>query len=167
MCRGLDMAQAELDPQVLAQVSGLLEEHASVLDSDDLESWPTLFTPEGQYRVLSRENEALGLAAPLVYYYSQGMLKDRVTALRDALTYEYVYTRHVNSPARVAPRPDGDWDVKSNFAIYQSTEQGVTRTFAVGCYEDVITRTAEGLKFRKRDVILDSFAVLNNIAVPL
>lgn len=154
-------------PELLAEVTELLETHASVIDSDDLESWPSLYTEDAQYRVLSRENVTLGLPAPLVYYYSQGMLKDRVTALRDALTYEFVYTRHVTSPPRVTTRDDGALDVKSNFAIYQSTEHGATRTFAVGAYEDVLTRRDGALKFFRRDVILDTFAVPNAIAVPL
>lgn len=156
-----------VDAALALEVADLLEEYANVIDEDRLEAWPELFVPQALYRVLSRENAELGLPAPLMYYYSQGMLRDRVTALRDALTYEFVYTRHVTSPARVRQRLDGDLEARSNFTIYQTTEEGVTRTFAVGGYRDVITRTEAGLRFRERTAILDTFGVPNNIAVPL
>lgn len=67
--------------------------------------------------------------------------RDRVTTLRDALTYEFVYTRHVASPPRLRLRADGDVPATSSFTIFQSTEAGVTRIFAVGAYEDIVTRT--------------------------
>jgi 3-phenylpropionate/cinnamic acid dioxygenase small subunit len=149
------------------EVAELLGEYVAVIDEDRLAQWPELFIAEGRYRVLSRENVALGLPAPLVYYYSQGMLRDRVTALRDALNYQFVDTRHITSPSRISRRGDGDLDVKSNFVIYQTTEAGVTKVFVVGQYEDIVTRSDRRLLFRQRDVILDTFGILNNIAVPL
>lgn len=156
-----------VEAQTAAQIANLLLEHAEVLDSNRLERWPELYLPEGCYRVLSRENLTLGLPAPIMYYYSQGMLKDRVTALRDALTYESVYTRHITSAPQLWKSSCGDLAARSNFAIYQSTEKGESRLYAVGEYRDVLTRRGERFQFRSRDVILDTFAVPNNIAHPL
>lgn len=158
---------ARVDADLALEINDLLDDYTSLIDRDDLEKWPDLFIADGTYRVLSRENVERGLIAPLVYYYSQGMMRDRVTALRDALTYEFVYTRHLTSPPRLRLRSDGDVAVSSSFSIFQSTEEGVTRTFAVGGYEDVVTRTDDGVKFRSRDVMLDTFGVLNNISIPL
>lgn len=159
--------QVALDPVLGAEITHLLAECAAVLDEDRLEEWPELFVADARYRVLSLENEARGLTAPIIYLYSQGMLKDRVTALRDALTYEFVYTRHVTSPPRWSLGADGSIHVKSNFVVFQTTEEGVTRTFAVGQYRDELTRQDGSLCFVSRDVILDTFGVPNNIAVPL
>ena len=156
-----------VDPGLALEINDLLDDYTSAIDRDDLEKWPDLFVADGIYRVLSRENIEQGLIAPLVYYYSQGMMRDRVSALRDALTYEFVYSRHVTSPPRLRLQSGGDVAVSSNFSIFQSTEEGVTRTFAVGSYEDVVTRTVDGVKFRSRDVMLDTFGVINNIAIPL
>ena len=156
-----------VDPSIALDINELLDDYTSSIDRDDLERWPDLFVPDGCYRVLSRENVERGLTAPLVYYYSQDMMRDRVTALREALTYEFVYTRHVTSPPRMRLRDDGDIAVTSSFSVFQSTEEGVTRTFAVGAYEDAVTRTENGVRFRSRDVVLDTFGVPNNIAVPL
>jgi anthranilate 1,2-dioxygenase small subunit len=148
-------------------VRELLADCLEVLDGDRLEAWPELFLPDGCYRVLSRENIELGLPAPLVYYYSRGMMQDRVTAIRDALTFEFVYTRRLSTDTRVTLRGDGDWDARANVAIYQSTEEGHTRLFAVGAYHDVVTITADGARFRTRDVVVDTFGIQNLIAVPL
>jgi len=157
----------EVTAQLVAEVTNLLTEHAEILDQNELEKWPELFAHDACYRVLSRENVAQGLPAPIIYYYSQGMLKDRVTALRDALTYEFVYTRHITSPPRIKLTADKQVHVRSNFSIYQTTERGESRLYAVGAYEDVLTRVDQQLRFRNRDVILDTFAVPNNIATPL
>jgi anthranilate 1,2-dioxygenase small subunit len=151
----------------IASVEELHEAYVACLDEDRLEDWPELFVDEGLYKVVSRENEANGLPAPLVYYYSKGMMRDRVTALRDALTYEFVYTRHLTSNLRVFSRPDGGFDATSNFAIHQTSEEGRTRLYGVGQYRDIVTATPDGLRFRERVVLLDTFGVHNLIAVPL
>ena len=107
-------------------VNALLSAYCRCLDTDKLEAWPDFFVADGLYKVLSRENVELGLPAPLVYYYSRGMMQDRVTAIRDALTYEPVYTRHLTSGLHVEPdnaAPDAAAFVaRSDFAIYQTTE---------------------------------------------
>ncbi|MBY8821957.1 aromatic-ring-hydroxylating dioxygenase subunit beta [Sphingomonas colocasiae] len=148
-------------------VLALLAEHSLCLDEGRIDQWPDLFVDDGIYRVLSRENVELGLPAPLVYYYSRGMMRDRVTALRDALTFEPVYTRHMISDIRLSADGAGQVEARSNFAIYQTTEEGVTRLFAVGGYRDVITATPDGPRFRERCAIVDTFGVQNLIALPL
>lgn len=149
-----------------AEVEALLDAYVAALDADRLEAWPDFFLDDGLYKVVSRENVALDLPAPLVYYYSKGMMQDRVTAIRDALTFEFVYTRRFTSNLRLRARPDGDVDATSNFAIYQTTEEGRTRLYGVGEYQDRITSTPEGLRFRERIVLLDTFGIFNLIAAP-
>ncbi|HMO75271.1 MAG TPA: aromatic-ring-hydroxylating dioxygenase subunit beta [Sphingopyxis sp.] len=147
-------------------VEALLDDYVQALDGDRLEDWPELFLEDGLYKVVSRENVALGLPAPLVYYYSRGMMRDRVTAIRDALTFEPLYIRHLVSGPRISGG-DGAWNARSNFAIFQTSEEGRTRRYAVGEYCDRIVDTRQGLRFAERIVTLDSFAVYNLIAVPL
>jgi anthranilate 1,2-dioxygenase small subunit len=148
-------------------VADLLEDYVACLDEDRLEEWPELFLEDGLYKIVSRENEELWLPAPLQYLYSKAMMQDRVTAIRDALTFEPVYTRHITSNLRVWSRAQGKFEARSNFTIYQTTEEGRTRLYAVGQYRDVISPTSAGLRFSERVVLLDSFAVLNLIAAPL
>lgn len=155
------------DPNLYLEITAFLGEYVSVLDEDKLEEWPNFFIESGSYRILSLENEKQGLVAPILYLYSQGMIFDRVTALRDALTYEYLYCRHVTSPPLIEVLEDSIYSVKSNFSIFTTTESGKTNLFGVGYYRDIIVKENQNLKFKSRDVILDSFGVLNNISVPL
>ena len=154
------------DP-VRHSVMELLQQYVDSLDDDDLEAWPDLFLEDGQYRVLSRENLALGLPAPLMYYYSRGMMHDRVKALREALTYQPVYVRHILSTPRLTMSDSGEVHAQSSFSLYQTTEEGVTQLFTTGRYSDLVALTETGARFRSRTVTMDTFGVLNLIAVPL
>lgn len=149
------------------RVQALTAAYARCLDTDRLEDWPHFFTEDGLYKVLSRENVELGLPAPLIYYYSRGMMQDRITAIRDALTYEPVYTRHLVSGLSIERMDNATYAARSDFAIYQSTEEGVTRLFCVGEYQDRIITTSDGLRFQERVVVVDTFGIQNLIAVPL
>lgn len=160
-------AVTEIDLQIHIGITNFLAEYTNVLDEDNLEIWPHFFIENGSYRILSLENEKQGLIAPILYLYSQGMLFDRITALRDALTYEYLYTRHITSQPLIQKNADNEFSVKSNFSIFTTTESGSTKLFVVGQYKDVIIHIDQGFKFKSRDVILDSFGVPNNISVPL
>jgi anthranilate 1,2-dioxygenase small subunit len=148
-------------------IFALLDQYIDCLDSDRLEEWPELFVPTGCYKVVSRENEALGLPAPLMYLYSQGMMQDRVTAIRDALTFEFVFTRHLTSAPQLTVQDDGTVRARSNFALYQSTEEGVTRLFCVGGYNDRLVHSGGVWLFAERTVVVDTFGIQNLIATPL
>lgn len=148
-------------------VLDLLDDYVQALDADRLEEWPNFFVKNGRYRILSKENVSLGLPAPLTYYYSQAGMRDRVRALREALTYEPVSCRHIVSAPRLVLCNLGEIAAGSNFAIYQSTEEGVSWLFGVGRYEDVIVMEDGCAKFRSREVILDTFGIRNLISVPL
>lgn len=147
-------------------VAALHNAYCRCLDTDRIEDWPGFFTKAGVYKVLSRENVELGLPAPLAYYYSRGMMQDRVTAIRDALTFEPVYTRHLTSGLHIAK--DGDALIaRSDFAIYQTTHEGISRLFSVGEYQDRIVVSDGALLFAERTAIMDTFGVQNLIAIPL
>jgi anthranilate 1,2-dioxygenase small subunit len=145
----------------------MLQECVTALDEDKLEAWPEFFLEDGQYRVLSRENLALKLPAPLMYYYSKGMMRDRVRALREALTYQPIFCRHVVSAPQLKQDASGDARVTSSFAVYHTTEEGVTTLFTTGLYEDAVALSGSVPKFRSRTVTMDSFGVQNLIAVPI
>lgn len=160
------LSEPSLTAAEFRDIRALLDSCCRSIDTDRLEDWPEYFVPDGLYQVLSRENVELGLPAPLVYYYSRGMMQDRVTALRDALTYEPVYTRHLTSGLQLWVEGDG-FAARSDFAVYQTTQEGITRLFSVGEYRDRIVRDGDVFRFRERTVIMDTFGVQNLIAIPL
>lgn len=84
-------------------VSLLNAAYADCIDADRLEAWPDFFTPDCFYSITTLENHARGWDAGLIFADSQGMLKDRVSGLREANIYERHSYRHIVSvPAHLA-----------------------------------------------------------------
>jgi anthranilate 1,2-dioxygenase small subunit len=156
-----------LAPGMREAIERFLVDYARCLDDDRLEAWPDFFLEDGCYQVLSRENVEHGLPAPIIYHYSRGMIEDRVTSLRDALTYEPVFTRHMVSNVCILGVEAGVYRVTSNYAVYQTTVEGCTDLYSVGRYEDAVVVRDGRLKFKTRTVIADTFAVKNNMALPI
>ena len=166
-----DAGSAAGDAAILAArreaIERFLIEYTRCLDEDRLEAWPDFFLIDGCYKVLSRENVENRLPAPIIYHYSRGMLQDRVTSLRDALTYQPVYPRHLVSNVYLISLENGVYNVTSNYAVYHSTEEGKTSLYSVGRCVDEIVESGGQLKFKSRTVIADTFAVRNNMALPI
>src|SRR5258706_7201504 len=79
----------------LARIADLNARYADAIDADRLEAWPDFFLDDGRYRITTAENVAQGLPLSLIYATSRAMLRDRITALRDANVYEGQRYRHV------------------------------------------------------------------------
>jgi anthranilate 1,2-dioxygenase small subunit len=69
------------------ELEQLYTDYAHCLDADELERWPDFFTEDCFYRITSAENYEAGLPLGLIYATSRNMLKDRVSALREANIY--------------------------------------------------------------------------------
>jgi 3-phenylpropionate/cinnamic acid dioxygenase small subunit len=148
------------------RVSQLNAEYARAIDDDRLESWPDFFTDPCVYKITSADNHRRGLPAGLVYADSRGMLKDRVTALREANIYERQAYRHlVGLPAlRVA----GDTvHAETPFLVVRVMRDGTMELFATGRYLDTIVDEGDALRFRERLVVCDSSRVDTLLAIPL
>ena len=149
-----------------AEVAALLDEYLDCIDSDRLEEWLELFTDDATYQVLPRENAEQNLPASLILCTSRKMLRDRIVSLRNANEYNPHYDRHFVSNVRV--RPDGDgWHLSANYVVYQTSHEGQSRLFSVGGYQDQVVRDGGQLRFRRKLVIVDTFAVPSMLATPL
>ena len=169
------------------EIETLYTDYAACLDSDALERWPEFFTEDCHYRVTSAENYEAGLPLGLIYATSQNMLRDRVSALRDANIYEPQRYRHLISgiqiePPFLPPPQAGEGEVRAggrdgrgpdvlevtaNFLVVRTMQDGAMCLFAAGRYVDRIARTATGWKFAKKDVVLDSRQIDTLLAIPL
>ena len=88
--------------QIHLAVSLLHASYGQAIDDDRLEEWPEFFTDDCFYSITSHDNHARGFEAGIVYCDSKGMLKDRVSGLREANIYERHRYRHIVSmPATV------------------------------------------------------------------
>jgi anthranilate 1,2-dioxygenase small subunit len=157
----------------LAEVAQRLEletlytDYAACLDSDALERWPEFFTEDCRYRVTSAENHEAGLPLGLIYATSQNMLRDRISALREANIYEPQRYRHLISGIRIEREEAGMLDVTANFLVVRTMQDGGMILFAAGRYVDQVERAEGGWRFARKDVVLDSRQIDTLLAIPL
>jgi anthranilate 1,2-dioxygenase small subunit len=145
----------------------LYADYAHCLDADDLEAWPDFFTDDAFYRVTSAENFEAGLPLGLILATSRNMLKDRVSALREANIYEPQRYRHLISSIRIVGEAAGGFDVEANFLVIRTMQEGDMTLFAAGRYVDRVVRFGEAWKFARKEVVLDSRQIDTLLAIPL
>jgi 3-phenylpropionate/cinnamic acid dioxygenase small subunit len=152
----------------VARVADLNARYADAIDADRLEAWPDFFLDDGRYRITTAENVAQGLPLSLMYAISRAMLRDRVTALREANVYEAQRYRHVlGRPLITVAEADGV-RARTSFMVARVMRTGETMLFATGCYEDrVVLDASDGERFAEKTVVLDSRQIDTLLAIPL
>jgi len=141
--------------------------YGALIDAGDWNAWLDLFAAVCRYQIIPRENADLGLPAGLVFCDSRAVLEDRIMALREANKYNIHWDRHMIGLPRVLEDAGVEVSVEASFAVFQSDQEGGSRLFATGLYRDRIIGEGEGLKFRDKTVLLDTFAVPSLLATPL
>ena len=155
------------DAGTVFAILDLYSDYALCLDERRFEDWPGFFSESCHYEVQSRENRDLGLPGALIFCDSRGAVEDRVTVLRDTLTYPFLHIRHLIANIRVHGAGDGTFETSASYLVLHSTEEGETRIYSTGKYEDEIVFEADRPRFRKKIVVADTFAIDNLLAVPL
>lgn len=148
-------------------ILALYADYALCLDERRFEAWPAFFADACHYEVQSRENRELGLPGALIYCDSRGAVEDRVAVLKDTLTYPYLHIRHLIANVRVHGEESGAYRTSASYLVLHSTEEGETRIYSTGKYEDEIVVAAGDARFRRKIVVADTFAIDNLLAVPL
>jgi anthranilate 1,2-dioxygenase small subunit len=157
----------------LAEIGIRLELHdlytgyAACLDADALEQWPDFFTEDCRYRITSAENYEAGLPIGIIYATSRDMLRDRVSALRQANIYEPQRYRHLISGVAIDGRDSDGLDVTASFLVVRTMQDGGMMMFAVGRYIDRVVRSSAGWLFARKEVVLDSRRIDTLLAIPL
>lgn len=149
------------------ELHDLYTAYADCLDSDALERWPDFFTEDCRYRITSAENYEAGMPLGLIYATSRDMLRDRVSALREANIYEPQRYRHIVSGIAIAGEAAGALDVRASFVVVRTMQDGAMSLFAAGRYIDRVVRGAEGWRFAQKEVVLDSRLIDTLLAIPL
>ncbi len=149
------------------ELQDLYTDYVACLDTDALERWPEFFIEDCVYRITSAENHEAGLPLGLIYATSKNMLKDRVSALREANIYEPQCYRHLVSGLRTEPDGLDASDVTASFLVVRTMQDGAMILFAAGRYLDRVVRTASGWKFARKIVVLDSRRIDTLLAIPL
>jgi len=148
-------------------IADLMAEYVQLVDRDKLEEWVNLFTEDCLYKVVPRENVQQGLPGVLLVCLNRNMVHDRVVSLRVANEYNIHVDRHVNGAPRLTAQADGSVKAESNYALFQTNQEGESWLFSVGAYEDVIVFQGGKALFKERVVIVDTYAIPNLLATPI
>lgn len=152
------------------ELEQLFTEYVHCLDADELERWPDFFTEDCFYRITSAENYDADLPLGLIYATSRNMLKDRVSALREANVYEPQRYRHLVSSIRIlgdAVEGPEHVDLVANFLVVRTMQDGEMTIFSAGRYVDRVRRDGNGWKFASKTVVLDSRQIDTLLAIPI
>ena len=154
-------------PELRFEIEEMYYDYIECLDDDELERWPEFFTENCIYKVIPRENFERGLPLATMLCESQGMLKDRVVAIRQTSMYAPRVLRHLVSNIRIKDQQDGVIHVQANYAVLQTLVDDETRIFNAGKYVDKIVREDAGLKFKEKLCIFDSVVVPTSLIFPI
>jgi anthranilate 1,2-dioxygenase small subunit len=142
-------------------------DYVHCLDADELERWPDFFTEDCCYRITSAENYEADLPLGLIYATSRNMLKDRVSALREANIYEPQRYRHLVSSIKIVGETAGVLDLVANFLVVRTMQDGDMTIFGAGCYVDQVRHDGDSWKFARKIVVLDSRQIDTLLAIPI
>ena len=145
----------------------LLHAYVHALDNGEYERWPDFFTDDASYRIVARDNFERELPLATLFCDGKGMMRDRVTAIREALVYAPNYLRHIISAVRVI---DGDGNriaAESNYVVFSTAQDEESKIFNTGKYIDEIVWTDGRAKFRKKLVVYDSLLIPSLLVIPI
>ena len=153
----------------LESIRSFFNIYAELLDAEQFEAWTDLFEPEDcAYRVLSRENQDLGLPLPIMGCYSHGMVRDRVAMLaKGVLTYRRDRLLRQVTNVQCQPLSESMVQARAIVVVYQSSEEGVSSLYMVARYNALLSVSGETWLIQSMDVVVDSFGIDTMLAVPL
>jgi anthranilate 1,2-dioxygenase small subunit len=149
------------------EMQALLDDYVSAIDEDRLELWPTFFTEDCLYEIIPKENEDLGLPAPVMRCDNRRMLRDRVVSLRNANIFSPSVYRHFLSGLRVEATDPHTVDLRCNYLVINSNQIGQSLVYQAGRYFDRVVRTSDGWRFAKKRAVFDTSRVQTLLAIPI
>jgi anthranilate 1,2-dioxygenase small subunit len=142
--------------------------YAAALDEQRLTDWAEMFTDDGFYVVISRENADRNMPVGLIYCENKGMLLDRANAMKTEM-FAPRYLRHiVGSPQILGEEPNGDIRARANYVVVQVLfDRPEAKLHQVGVYYDKFRRVGETLKLAERRCVYDNLLVDNALCLPV
>ena len=151
----------------MLEIQALYTRYADLIDEGPIAEWPTLFTENAVYKIVTRENLARGWALALMSCDSRAAIEDRAYAVEHlSMTIPRRY-RHLISGFAVTQQGTNAWHVTANFAVFETIEGQPTTSFAAGRYKDVVVREGGALKFKEKISICDAASIKNSLVFPL
>lgn len=148
-------------------ITHLHQRYGQILDSNDLSSWPDLFTTDGQYLLQSRENFDANLPLGVMHLTSQAMLRDRVYAVAHTIYHEPYYQRHVCSAPIFCMDDHGVVRAESSYIVIRTQRDNMPQILSTGRYIDRIAQRDGAWLFQSRSAIFDNDLIPNSIIKPV
>lgn len=149
-------------------IEDLMADYIQVLDDYRLEEWPDFFVDECLYRIIPREN--LFKDPPFAIVHSQGrpQLLDRILIIRNCLVFSKRYDRHVVSNLSIKKGEGDHFRMFANYLVgVTDVLDGTSTLFSAGKYDAQILMVGEEAKFKQLDVIIDTYCIDKQVAIPL
>nr|WP_029049720.1 anthranilate 1,2-dioxygenase small subunit AndAd [Cupriavidus sp. amp6] len=153
--------------QLWLELSALQSRYVHAIDNDLLETWPTFFTEDGTYTIISRENADRGLPAPIIHCRNQKMMRDRVVALRHASIYEAHGYRHALGGLVIESVTADEVRTVSSYIVVNTGAAGDSIVYQAGVYRDTVVKRNGAWCYREKRVIYDTSRVQTLLATPI
>ena len=141
--------------------------YVRTIDDGTIEYWPEFFTDDAFYKVTTAENHRRGFPAGIIWANNKAMLKDRVSALKEANIYEpHAYRHLLGQPAILAESESGVTS-ETSFMVLRVTGNGPTDVFASGRYLDRYVFADGKALLDERIVVCDSSRTDTLLVLPL
>ena len=142
--------------------------YAAALDEQRLDDWAEMFTDDGFYVVISRENADRNMPVGLIYCENKGMLLDRANAMKTEM-FAPRYLRHIVGNLQVlGEEPNGDIRARANYVVIQVLfDRPAATLHQVGVYYDKFRRVDGSLKLAERRCVYDNLLVDNALCLPV
>jgi len=161
-----DGPKSRVPSAVRLAIADLMSDYAYALDDDALERWPTFFTKDAAYKIISRDNYDAGMALGIMSCDGQGMMQDRILALRTANVFEPHTYCHLLGPTRVEPVGD-IYRARTNFSVIRTMQDGSSVRYATGKYLDECVVDVDHARLKSRTVVLESRRIDVLMVIPL
>ena len=158
-----DMTPMELQ----FHIEQLQNNYVECIDDDHLEQWPEFFIDDCLYQIISRENEDRKLPVSAIVCDSNAMLVDRIVSLRNANVYAEHYYRHIISNVNIKEVTNEVVYVQTNYLVLQTRLSGATEIYNSGKYEDQVFATEDGLKFKQKRAVFDTYQIQSLMVTPI
>jgi len=160
-------ASSPADAALRAALRDFYDDYAAALDDLDLSRWPTFFTDDGVYKVVSLENFKEKLPLATIACHGAGALRDRVAAIRETAVFEPRTLRRMVSGVRILAAAQDEIQSQANFAVFECLSDREPQLFMVGRYLDRVVRQDGLLRLRERLCVYDNYRVRTSLVYPI
>ena len=160
---------SEIDQGVIFSIENLNRDYICALDKLDMNAWLACFNRQGNYKLISNENESRGYPIAFMLDDKYERLQDRVkqvTEIQEDST-EHYQMRHMTQLTSISALGENRYQANYNFSVFYTqdlVEQ--TEILCVGRYEDIVL-VENGASFLQRKAVIDTNVIPRYMPYPV